>query len=303
MKFERNEILHLAKFHPADFATRGLNVPNINDCDLWWYGPDWLRGDESKWPIKNLPDITPEKLENYLSQLKPAGSQIMYEATNLVEGTSVEHNDVKLLPLGIDETKYSSLWKLLCVTAVCLKFIKYRIWSKCSQELRDRILQRCIILRKVFCDIKEQSLYYAEIRAVTMFWIYIIQHQQFHGVFTAIRKNEVTCLQKQLGLQVDEFGMLRCFGHFQNADISEQAKYPKLLPRREHFTRLLIQYVHERLIHAGMSHTLSALCQEYWIVKGRVEVKTVLSRCLVCRRHEGPSFSLPRMPPWPRERE
>ena len=130
----------------------------------------------------------------------------------------------------------------------------------------------------------------------------IIQHQQFHGVFTAIRKNEVTCLQKQLGLQIDEFGMLRCFGHFQNADISEQVKYPKFLPRREHFTRLLIQYVHERLIHAGMSHTLSTLCQEYWIVKGRVEVKTVLSRCLVCRRHEGPSFSLPRMPPWPRER-
>ena len=146
----------------ADFATRGLNVPDINDCDLWWYGPDWLRGDESKWPIKNLPDITPEKLENYLSQLKP------------MEGTSVEHNDVKLLPLGIDETKYSSLWKLLRVTAVCLKFIKYQIWSKCSQGLRDRILQRCIILKKVFCDIKEQSLYYAEIRAV---WIYIIQHR------------------------------------------------------------------------------------------------------------------------------
>ena len=103
-----------------------MNIPDINDCDLWWYGPDWLQGDESKWPIKNLPDIMPEKLENYLSQLKPAGSRIMYEATNLVEGTSVEHNDVKLLPLGIDETKYSSLWKLLCVTAVCLKFTKCR---------------------------------------------------------------------------------------------------------------------------------------------------------------------------------
>ena len=95
-----------------------MNIPDINDCDLWWYEPDWLRGDESKWPIKNLLDITPAKLENYLSQLNPAGSQIMYEATNLVEGTSVEHNDVKLLPLGIDETKYSSLCKLLRVTIV-----------------------------------------------------------------------------------------------------------------------------------------------------------------------------------------
>ena len=56
MKFKRNGILHLAMFHPT-------KIPDINDCDLWWYGPDWLRGDESKWPIKNLPDITPEKLD------------------------------------------------------------------------------------------------------------------------------------------------------------------------------------------------------------------------------------------------
>ena len=81
----------------------------------------------------------------------------------------------------------------------------------------------------------------------------------------------------------DEFGILQCCGRFQNADISESAKYPQLLPRHEHFTKLLIQYVHERLIHAGASHTLGSLCQEYWIVKGRVEVKKVLSCCLVCR--------------------
>ena len=248
--------------------------------------------------IKNLPGITPEKLENYLSQIKNVGPQVMYEVTNLIEETS---KDTKLLPLGINETKFSSLWRLLRITAICLKFIKYRIWSRCSQELRDRILQRCVILKKVFSDIKEESLCYAEIRTVTLFWIYVIQHRQFREVFTAIRKNEINCLQRQLGLQVDEFGLLRCCGRFQNADISEQAKYPKLLPRQEHFTRLVIQYVHERLIHAGVSHTLAAIRQEYWIVKGRMEVKTV-SHCLVCRRHEGPSFSLPRMLPWPRER-
>ena len=28
----------------------------------------------------------------------------------------------------------------------------------------------------------------------------------------------------------------------------------------------------------------------------------MLSQCLICRRHEGPSFQQPRMPPWPRER-
>ena len=97
-------------------------------------------------------------------------------------------------------------------------------------------------------------------------------------------------------------GISRCSGRLQNANLSEPAKYPKLLPRCEHFTHLLIQYVHERLIHCGVSHTLASLRQEYWILKGRMEVKTVISRCLVCRRQERPSFSLLRMPPWPKER-
>ena len=46
------------------------------------------------------------------------------------------------------------------------------------------------------------------------------------------------CLQKQLGLKI--FDLLRCYGHFLNADtpyISEDAKYSKLLPHYEHFTK------------------------------------------------------------------
>ena len=51
--------------------------------------------------------------------------------------------------------------------------------------------------------------------------------------------------------------------------MSESVKYPKRLPQHEYYTSLLIQYVHERLIHAGVSHTLASLHQEYWIVKGK----------------------------------
>ena len=90
---------------------------------------------------------------------------------------------------------------------------------------------------------------------------------------------------------------------FLNTEMSEDAKCPKLLPRHEYHTRLIIQEVHERLIHAGISHTLSSLRQEYLIPhwQGGAEVRACLSHCLICRRHEGPLFSLPRMPPWPRQ--
>ena len=58
-----------------------------------------------------------------------------------------------------------------------------------------------------------------------------------------------------------------------------------MLPRREHFTQLLIKEIHEHLIHAGVAHTLAQIREEYWIPKGRIEVRSV-----------------PGMPPWPRER-
>ena len=168
--------------------------------------------------------------------------------------------------------------------------------------IQERVLQRSPILKMVFDEIREESLYYSEIRVTILLWIYTTQHRQFSDVFNAIRKEEMNCLQRQLGLRIDEFGILQCHGRFQNADIPEGAKCPKLLASGEHFTQLVIQYVHEKLIYAGISHTLSSLRQAYWIIKGRREVKAVLSRCLVCRRHEGPSFCLHRMPPWPRER-
>ena len=132
--------------------------------------------------------------------------------------------------------------------------------------------------------------------------MYVVQHRRFLDVFQAIVKKQRNGLQKQLGLAPNEFGILTCHGRFLNAEMSEDAKYSKLLLWREHFTRLVIKEIHERLIHAGISHTLSTLRQEYWLPQGRAEVRACLSHCLICRHHEGPSFTLPRMPPWPKQR-
>jgi len=121
-------------------------------------------------------------------------------------------------------------------------------------------------------------------------------------VFIDIEKCRKNCIQQQLGIKIDDIGLLRCHGRLDNADVNEDTKYPKLLPKCERFTFLLISEVHQRLIHAGVSHTLSQVRKEFWIPQGRMQVKYVISKCLICRRHKGPSFQLPNMPPWPQER-
>ena len=104
----------------------------------------------------------------------------------------------------------------------------------------------------------------------------------------------------QLGLKKDDHGILRCYGRYANADTNIEQKNPKLLPRKNCFLNLVILEVHGRLIHAGVSHTLNY--QEFWLPKGQAEVRRVLLQCVICKRHNGPSFRLPIIPHWPRER-
>jgi len=128
---------------PADFATRGLTVAEITGCSLWWHGPEWLQLREETWLTWNLPSITPERLEYYLSQTKMVGSSVIYEATNVVKEAVVEQT--YLSPFIIDEIRYSSLCKLLRITVLCLKFVKKKILNKCPMLLYKRECYRGVL--------------------------------------------------------------------------------------------------------------------------------------------------------------
>ena len=94
---------------PTDFATRGLAVSEIKESKLWWHGPSWLQSHERNWPSWNLPDITSDDLEQMFQQAKSEGD-VYFETANVVQESDQESACV------IDETKYSSLRKLLRVT-------------------------------------------------------------------------------------------------------------------------------------------------------------------------------------------
>ncbi|XP_022788921.1 uncharacterized protein LOC111328700 [Stylophora pistillata] len=80
----------------------------------------------------------------------------------------------------------------------------------------------------------------------------------------------------------------------------EHTAFPKLLPRKHDFTSLVINSFHEKLMHAGVSHTLSATRREFWIPQGRSSVRRVLLKCLRCRRYQGGPYQMPATAPYPR---
>ena len=286
----------VSSHNPADLATRGLTFPEISESPLWWQGPLWLQQETSVWPTWNTSDITPEVLEQVHSEARMP--KVPIEMTLM---TGIDKNQEDTASLFTLDKKCSSLRKLLHVSEYVLKFIKMKVWNRISTDSQMKF-QKHNLLATIFDTLKtHSSITSQEIEMASLLWISFIQHRSYGDVFAAI-KNKKNCLQMQLGIKMDKFEVLTCYGRYSNADLDEETKCPQLIPRGEIFTHLLIEEIHQRLIHAGVAHTLSQIRQEFWITQGRAEVRRVISKCTICKRHNGPSFRLPLMPPWPRER-
>ena len=85
-----------------------------------------------------------------------------------------------------------------------------------------------------------------------------------------------------LGLKIKEDGMLRCHGRFNNADITEETKVLIYLPRKSYWAELIVKEFHQKLFHAGLSHTLSQIRNRYWMPQGRTIVRNVIQHCEIC---------------------
>ena len=152
----------------------------------------------------------------------------------------------ELTPFAVDEKKYSSLLRLLRIIEWVLRFItKVRKEKTQTGELKA-----------------------SEIKQVKILWIKSIQRTNFPDAFKG--KNDY---KNQLEIHLHEDGRLRCHGRMVNAQLPLDAMYPILLPKRSHFTTLLIKEYHQKLFHSVVFHTLSQLRNEYWIPQGRAKVK------------------------------
>ena len=133
-----------------------------------------------------------------------------------------------------------------------------------------------------------------ELTAANQKWLYNVQHTIFAHEISNLQSGG-SCLQlvRQLRLFLDKNGLLRCGGRIHNAPLSDSAKFPCLLPSRHHFTVLIIKNVHSAQFHSGVNATLTALCHRYWILTARQRIKTVIRKCVVCRKTQGKPYAVP----------
>ena len=216
---------------------------------MWWNGPSWLNQPEKQWPDQKTPAMDINHQQLFEGELREG--KILFEA-KLVSGEipSKEFQISKNLS-DIDIKRFSLLHKFLRVTAWLLRFV-------------DKLLKKGITTGPITA---------VELKLARRLWEQQTQYDYYSDVIWNVKGGKRNNVQHQLNLQLDTDGLLKCQGRLGNAELTKAAKQPKLPPKDAYFTRLVIEDAHSRVLHSGVSQTLSTIRQEYWIPQGRAVVK------------------------------
>ena len=129
-------------------------------------------------------------------------------------------------------------------------------------------------------------LSYDEIEASEDRIIKLVQSDAFTNKMSILDQKGVLPTKHKLSPlspYIDECGVLRVGGRLRNAQIPAAARNQMILPKDHPVTRLIITHNHRKNGHVGREHVLANLREKYWILNGRVAVRTLLRRCLLCK--------------------
>lgn len=234
--------------NPADCASRGLLGNELRDSKLWWQGPAWLSLSEQRWPTTavSVPKEVSleEKLTVHLAAMQPEPWEL--------------------------QSRYSSWPKLLRVTAYVQRFVQL-----CGRRARPH-------------DSKSPGLTLSveEFHAAKLYWIKQIQFAIFPAEMQSLaHRKPLNTRSKLMSLNpfLDVNGTLRVGGRLSNFSLPDPTKHPILLGSHP-LVRRLIEHFHLKALHGGVQLTLTILRQEYWIIRARSLIRTVIHHCVKCAR-------------------
>lgn len=184
---------------------------------------------------------------------------------------------------------------LVTNTAVVNDDWYYRYFSNYQKCVRmvswvRRFIDNC---RATIGDIAEKkigALTIDEISAAEVQILKLIQTEAFEGV------NDMKIAQ--LRPFTDASGLIRLRTKICNKPDSYDFRFPILLPKNHPLVMRIIHRIHVTECHVGIQGLLAILRERYWVIGGRRVIKSVVTKCVICRKHESkkieaPSPSLP----------
>ena len=100
----------------------------------------------------------------------------------------------------------------------------------------------------------------------------------------AVQGDTFEKVKHSLNLIYDEHFLLRSKTRHSEFDkFGTSRKLLLLLRIRLHFTNIVIRDSHEKVFHYGINGTLNFLRNNYWLIRGRQSIKSLLRQCVICK--------------------
>ncbi|XP_073820644.1 uncharacterized protein [Musca autumnalis] len=235
----------------ADCASRGITSSELVQYNLWWSGPLWLAQSPSLWPKQ------------------PENS---YETNLEVRKSALQVNSATVSQYPNLLTAYSSLTKLVRVTAYILRFLQYKPDSK----LRFSGFLRASELRNAPQKLVKMSQY-------VDFPDEILQLQKGKSIHPNSRI-------AQLFPFLDDDGVLRVGGRLQKDKFQYDFKHPMLLSKNSPLSLLIFSDAHQKTLHGGLIQMQAYVTRKFWILSARNLAKRVQRQCITYFKYKAKSF-------------
>jgi hypothetical protein len=256
------------KENPADLPSRGMTFMDFNSSILWKHGPEWLKKDESFWPIqpKSYEEdsiLANEKNKKIVSLLaKEASSDQLFNTE-----------------------KFSKYIKILRITAWIQRFVS-NIKAKTKTNSR-----------------KSGDLTYHEIMTAELYWFQQTQLHNFEEEYQLLCQKQPVMTKSPLYklkpfIDDSAFHLIRVGGRLKHSTFSDELRHPIILPKKNDMVSKLVLLQHQQLLCAGPEQTIASLRHKVWIIQARHAVKSAILQCGICKRARAQPFS-PTMAPLP----
>ncbi|GBO18357.1 hypothetical protein AVEN_261924-1, partial [Araneus ventricosus] len=231
--------------NPADIISRGMTPQQLMDNSLWWNGPQFLQQVTVVLSDKN--DIPTD--DDYLHELKRESD--------------------KTLALTLDSTFLDSLLsisnnysKLIRVVSFLFRFVNN------SRNPKSKL---------------DGPLTTMELQRAKLFLIKSVQKIAFQdNVKLLLQGKQPSGKIKNLNPFLDDNGILRVGGRIQNSSVNFDQKHPIILPDKNNFTKIVIQYFHLKNMHLGQQNLLYCVRREFWPLNGRSICRKIVHSCITC---------------------
>ncbi|CAK1583274.1 unnamed protein product [Parnassius mnemosyne] len=273
------------KLNVADDATRDVPAA-FNKEHRWFKGPDFLYLTEDFWPTETTrataEEPSDEERTHYVSNKR---------RLRLAEG----------LP---DPAKFSNWDRLRYSTARVLQFIqlcrntKQRVNYKRTKKNKEadptwkknkatvKYQAHMTTKKRSPEDIKPLMVPAELLKTAEELLMRSSQEESFAEEIDSLNSGKPINKESRLRqLSVESInGTLRLRSRIRAVcDMEEKFKNPLIIDGDHHTVKLWVQAIHRQLHHAGVEATVNECRQQYWVLRLRPIVRTILRKCLFCR--------------------